>query len=63
MTLSEYQKTNNKKLKTAVIGVGSLGQHHARNFAEVAAKGGGKFVGVSEDDQFKTDRFDTNSRL
>jgi hypothetical protein len=25
-----------QNLKTAVIGVGSLGQHHARNYAELA---------------------------
>ncbi len=34
--------------RTAVIGVGSLGQHHARNYAELAAKGVGEFVGVCD---------------
>ncbi len=42
------QKTTDKELKTAVIGVGSLGQHHARNFAELAAEGKGEFVGVCD---------------
>ncbi|MCY7375162.1 MAG: Gfo/Idh/MocA family oxidoreductase [Pyrinomonadaceae bacterium] len=36
------------KLKTAVIGVGSLGQHHARNYAEIARSGKTEFVGVSD---------------
>ena len=37
-----------QKLKTAVIGVGSLGQHHARNYAEFAAENKGEFVGVCD---------------
>jgi predicted dehydrogenase len=37
-----------QSLKTAVIGVGSLGQHHARNYAELAAEGKGEFVGVCD---------------
>ena len=45
MTKDEKQMT---KLKTAVVGVGSLGQHHARNYAELAAQGGGEFVGVCD---------------
>ncbi|MGI9036376.1 MAG: Gfo/Idh/MocA family oxidoreductase [Pyrinomonadaceae bacterium] len=36
--------------KAAVIGVGSLGQHHARNYAELAAKGACEFVGVCDSD-------------
>lgn len=36
------------KLKTAVIGVGSLGQHHARNHALLAAEGRTEFVGVCD---------------
>jgi len=35
-------------LRTAVIGVGSLGQHHARNYAEIARANGSEFVGVSD---------------
>ena len=34
--------------RTAVIGVGSLGQHHARNYAEIAKEGTGEFVGVCD---------------
>ena len=41
-------KTKNQKPKTAVIGVGSLGQHHARNFAELSRTGKGEFVGVCD---------------
>jgi predicted dehydrogenase len=36
------------KLRTAVIGVGSLGQHHARNYAEIAGSGATEFVGVCD---------------
>ena len=37
------------KLKTAVIGVGSLGRHHARNYAELAEQNGEtEFVGVCD---------------
>ena len=39
------------KLKTAVIGVGSLGQHHARNYAELAKEGKGEFVGVCDSNE------------
>ena len=34
--------------KTAVIGVGSLGQHHARNYTELAKEGKTEFVGVCD---------------
>jgi predicted dehydrogenase len=37
-----------QNLRTAVIGVGSLGQHHARNYAELAKEGIGEFVGVCD---------------
>ncbi len=36
------------KLRTAVIGVGSLGQHHARNYAEIAQQGETEFIGVCD---------------
>jgi predicted dehydrogenase len=36
------------KLRTGVIGVGSLGQHHARNYAELAGEGKGEFVGICD---------------
>jgi predicted dehydrogenase len=39
------------ELRTAVIGVGSLGQHHARNYAELATEGKGKFVGVCDSNE------------
>jgi predicted dehydrogenase len=38
----------NKKLRTAVIGVGSLGQHHARNHAQLSAEGKIEFAGVCD---------------
>ena len=41
-------KSKIRNLKTAVIGVGSLGQHHARNYAELAKEGDGEFVGVCD---------------
>ena len=37
-----------QKLKAAAIGVGSLGQHHARNYAELAREGRVEFVGVCD---------------
>ncbi len=37
--------------KTAVIGVGSLGQHHARNYAELSKEGGSEFVGVCDSNE------------
>jgi predicted dehydrogenase len=37
-------------LRTAVIGVGSLGRHHARNYAELSREDRVKFVGVSDSD-------------
>lgn len=36
------------KLKTAVIGTGSLGRHHARNHAEIAREGRTEFAGVCD---------------
>jgi predicted dehydrogenase len=38
-------------LKTAVVGVGSLGQHHARNYAEIAGNGNSEFVGVCDSNE------------
>ncbi len=35
-------------LKSAVIGVGSLGKHHARNYSEIARDGNIELVGVSD---------------
>ncbi len=42
------EKTQVKNPRTAVVGVGSLGQHHARNFAELSIEGKGEFVGVCD---------------
>lgn len=39
------------KLRTAVIGVGSLGQHHARNYAELVLKGKSEFIGVCDSNE------------
>ncbi len=44
-------KSQTSNLKTAVVGVGSLGQHHARNYAEIAAEGGTEFVGVCDSNE------------
>jgi len=40
-----------RKLKVAVVGVGSLGRHHARNYAELAAEGLVDLVSVCDIDQ------------
>jgi len=37
-------------LRTAAIGVGSLGRHHARNYAELAREGRVEFVGACDTD-------------
>ena len=44
-------KSEIRNLRTAVVGVGSLGQHHARNYAEIAAAGATKFVGVCDSNE------------
>jgi predicted dehydrogenase len=41
-------KSEIRNLKTAVVGVGSLGQHHARNYAEIAQTGNIEFIGVCD---------------
>jgi predicted dehydrogenase len=40
--------SENRNLRTAAIGVGSLGRHHARNYAELAAEGRVTFVGACD---------------
>ena len=40
----------NRKLLVAAIGVGSLGRHHARNYAELAADGRVELVGICDAD-------------
>jgi len=37
-----------RKLRAAVIGVGSLGQHHARNYSEIAKEGRLEYVGACD---------------
>ena len=39
---------DNRTLKVAAIGVGSLGRHHARNYAELASEGRVELVGVCD---------------
>ena len=41
-------RTPSRALKTAAIGVGSLGRHHARNYAELAREGRIEFVGACD---------------
>ncbi|MCD9188967.1 MAG: Gfo/Idh/MocA family oxidoreductase [Pyrinomonadaceae bacterium] len=48
MEETQNPKSEVQNPKTAVIGVGSLGQHHARNYAELAKEGIGEFVGVCD---------------
>jgi len=40
----------NGKIRVAAIGVGSLGRHHARNYAQLAAEGGVEFAGICDID-------------
>ena len=44
-------RSNNSILRVAAIGVGSLGRHHARNYAELAAEGRVDLVGVCDLDE------------
>ncbi len=41
---------SSNKLRVAAIGVGSLGRHHARNYAELAAEGRIELVGICDTD-------------
>jgi len=40
--------SENRKLRVAAIGVGSLGRHHARNYAELAAEGRVEMIGACD---------------
>ena len=51
MEAIQNPKSKIQNLKTAVIGVGSLGQHHARNYAEMARAGATEFIGVCDSDE------------
>ncbi len=43
------------RIKVAVIGVGALGQHHARYYADMAASGAVEFVGVCDGDTARSE--------
>lgn len=43
--------TDGQKLRVAAIGVGSLGRHHARNYAEIAAEDRIDLVGICDIDR------------
>ncbi len=51
MDKNQRPKTKDQRPKTAVIGVGSLGQHHARNYAEIAASNETEFFGVCDSNE------------
>ena len=48
MESKEEKEKRAQKPRIAVIGVGSLGRHHARNYAELAVEGRCEFVGVCD---------------
>jgi predicted dehydrogenase len=48
--------TEKPKLRAAVIGVGSLGRHHARNYAELAREGRIEFIGACDIDKETVER-------
>ena len=48
MVQTKNPKSEIQNLRTAVIGVGSLGQHHARNYAELGVAGKIEFIGVCD---------------
>lgn len=49
----------NGKLRVGVVGVGSLGRHHARNYADLAADGRVELVGVCDSDDETAGRIAT----
>lgn len=48
METVQNPKSKTQNLKSAVIGVGSLGRHHARNYAEIGRAGKAEFAGVCD---------------
>jgi predicted dehydrogenase len=48
--------SSRRKLRVAAIGVGSLGRHHARNYAEFAGEGRVDLVGICDTDAVTRDR-------
>jgi len=53
--------TENTKLRAAAIGVGSLGRHHARNYAELAREGRVEFIGACDVDAETLKRVSTDN--
>ena len=53
--------SENRKLRVAAVGVGSLGRHHARNYAELAAEGRVELIGVCDADAETVSRVATDS--
>ena len=47
------------RIKVAVIGVGALGQHHARYYADLSASGAVEFVGVCDEDTVRAEEIAT----
>ena len=37
-----------RTIRTGVVGVGSLGRHHARNYSQLSGENGSRFVGVCD---------------
>ena len=50
------------KLRAAAIGVGSLGRHHARNYAELAREGRVDFIGVCDSNSKTADEIASVNR-
>ena len=46
--INKEQGRERKPVRAAVIGVGSLGQHHARNYADMSREGRVDFIGVCD---------------
>src|SRR5215207_11683965 len=53
--------SDTRKLRAAAIGVGSLGRHHARNYAELGREGRVEFVGACDSDGDTRDRVATDN--
>jgi len=51
----------NRNLRAAAIGVGSLGRHHARNYAELAREGRIEFVGACDSDAETATKISTDN--
>src|SRR5438128_1422621 len=49
------------KLRAAAVGVGSLGRHHARNYAELTRKDGFEFIGACDIDRETAERVSSDN--